>query len=176
MDLGALHEMPSDSTKLKIENMFSGTGYNLNWQSDMESYLICHPAAILPMGYLSYICDGNLRKSTRSQRKMMFDASHEAYEFLKAKGITIYPKDDDKFYSFGFRGILMKLLYFFMAKTEIGDLVACEHCRNAVTEIEEIDRFYENLLSESPEVPMENWRKLRSHISSWDELHKKYGN
>ena len=176
MDIGQLHGRTSDKIRKWIAKMFAGTGYKLNWQDDMESYLICHPAAILPIGYLSYICDGDLRKSTSAQRKMMFDASHEAFECLKRKGLSVYPKGDDKFYGSGAKGKLMKVLYFIMAKSKIGDLIACEHCRNAVSEMEEIDLFYENLLKDCSSSELATWNRLRGMMPLWQELHKKYGN
>ena len=176
MDIGQLHGRASDKLRRWFEDMFMGTKYKINWQDDMESYLICHPAAILPIGYLSYICDGNLRKSTSIQRKMMFDASHEAYECLKKKGISVYPKGDDKFYGKGLRGKLMQFLYFVMAKIKIGDLIACEHCRNSVSEMEEIDLFYENLLKDCPKSDLVTWNKLRSMMPPWSGIHEKYGN
>lgn len=176
MDLGRLHGEASPKLKKWVQRMFDGTDYKLNWQGDMESYLFCHLAAILPIGYLSYICDGNLRKSTGKQRKMMLEASHEAFEFLKAKGVTIYPVDDDKFFEKGIRGSVMGFLYFVMAKTKIGDLVACEHCRNAVSEMEQLDLFYEKLMEGYPAEKLKTWQKLRSQMPSWEELHRKYGN
>ena len=96
MDLGCLHGRPGQKLRKWMEKLFEGTSYKLNWQEDMEAYLICHPAAILPIAYLAYICEGDLRSSTKEQRRMMVDASHEAYEALKAKGIRICPEGDDR--------------------------------------------------------------------------------
>ena len=176
MDIGRLHGKTDPELREWTEKLFEGTSYKLNWQGDMEAYLICHPAAILPIGYLSYICDGDLRSSTKEQRRMMVDASHEAFEALKAKGITIYPEGDDKFYENGARGKLMQVLYLIMSKSRIGDLIACEHCRNAVSEMEQIDAFYEDLLKDYPVEKLEVWNSLRGMMPSWDELHRKYGN
>ena len=176
MDLGQLHGNADLRLKKWTERLFAGTSYKLNWQEDMEAYLICHPAAILPIGYLSYICNGNLRTSTKEQRRMMVDASHEAYEALKAKGIPIYPKGDDQFYGNGVRGKGMQLLYLLMAKSKIGDLIACEHCRNAVSEMEQIDLFYEELLKDYPSDKLKTWNRLRGMMPSWEDLHRKYGN
>ena len=176
MDLGQLHGKTDPRLKKWTEKLFEGTSYKLNWQDDMEAYLICHPAAILPIAYLAYICNGDLRSSTKEQRRMMVDASHEAYEALKAKGIPIYPEGDDRFYEKGMRGKAMQFLYLVMAKSKIGDLVACEHCRNAVSEMEQIDLFYEDLLKETPQENLQTWNRLRSMMPTWDELHRKYGN
>ena len=107
---------------------------------------------------------------------MMVDASHEAYECLKAKGIPIYPEGDDKFFEKGPRETAMQLLYLIMAKSRIGDLVACEHCRNAVAEMEQIDLFYEDLMKDYPPEKLMVWNALRLQMPSWEELHKKYGN
>ena len=119
MDIGQLHGETDARMKKWVENLFKGTKYKINWQEDMENYLICHPAEILPIGYLSYICGGDLRKSTRSQRKDMFDASREAFDFLRTKGITVYPKGEDKFYGSGVRSKVMKFLYFIMYVSSI---------------------------------------------------------
>jgi glyoxylase-like metal-dependent hydrolase (beta-lactamase superfamily II) len=176
MDLGLLHGRTGPKLRKWMEKLFEGTSYKLNWQEDMEAYLICHPAAVLPIAYLAYICEGNLRSSTKDQRRMMVDASHEAYEALKAEGIPICPEGDDRFYEKGMRGKAMQLLYLIMAKSRIGDLIACEHCRNAVTEMEEIDRFYEDLLKGCPQEKLRTWNRLRGMMPSWQELHRKYGN
>ncbi len=176
MDIGQLHGETDTRLKKWLENLFKGTKYKINWQGDMENYLICHPAEILPIGYLSYICGGDLRKSTRSQRRDMFDASREAFEFLKTKGITVYPNGEDKFYGSGVRSKVMKFLYFIMAKTSIGDLIACEHCRNAVSEMEQIDLFYEEFLKGCPASKLTAWNRLKEQMPSWDELHRICGN
>lgn len=177
MDIGRLHGETDPETKRRAEALFSGAKYRLSWQPDMESFLLCHPAAILPIGYLAYICDGDMTSSTRAQRRLMVEASHEAYEFLKAKEVTICPKGDDKFYDKGSRGALMKFLYFVMAKNRgIGDLIACEHCRNAVTEMEQIDLYYEELMRDYPKEKLQSWNKLRRQMPTWESLHRKYGN
>ena len=68
------------------------------------------------------------------------------------------------------------MVYLVMAKSKIGDLVACEHCRNAVSEMEQIDLFYEDLMKDYPPEKLKVWNALRSQMPSWEELHKKYGN
>lgn len=173
MDIGALGCAPSKKLKARIEKPFENTGYKLRWQDDMRAYLHCHLAAILPIAYLSYICGGNLIKSTAKQRDMMIKASREGYEMLSSLGCPIQPKGDDEYFKNGIKGLLMKFLYFVMAKTVMGDLAACEHCRNSVSEMEMLDGAFQKLAVKS-NVPMPVWNKLRLQMPLWAELHIKY--
>ena len=51
---------------------------------------------------------------------------------LASQGIPILPEGDEKFFESGVAGLVMKVMYFGMAKIgTVGDLIACEHCRNA---------------------------------------------
>ena len=48
-------------------------------------------AAVLPICYLAYACNGDLTGSTGKQRKLMRMASREAYTMLKAQGMAENP-------------------------------------------------------------------------------------
>ena len=175
MDIGGLHSLPEKEVRDKLTGLFARTGYKLRWQPDMESYLICHLAAILPIGFLAYACQGDLTASTGKQRKFMRMASREAYAMLKAQGIPILPENDDRYYEPGVRGSLMQFLYFIMAKNKtIGDLVACEHCRNACEEREMVNRAFEKIISRSPDFPMPNWRRLKGLRPEWETVRRQY--
>ena len=176
MDLGGLHRLPDEATRAKLNTAFAGTGYRLNWQPDMEAYLICHLAAILPIGYLAYACNGDMRASTGAQRRLMRLASREAYAMLKAQGVPILPAGDDRYYAPGPRGRLMQFLYFVMAKNKtIGDLVACEHCRNAYEEMKMLDAAFMEVAARAPGAPMPHWHELRAQMPGWDEVRRRYG-
>ena len=176
MDLGGLHRLPDETIRSKLNEAFAGTGYRLNWQPDMEAYLVCHLAAILPIGYLAYACDGDMHSSTGAQRRLMRLASREAYAMLKTRGIPILPAGDDHYYASGLRGRLMQFLYFVMAKNKtIGDLVACEHCRNAYEEMEMLDAAFMEIAARTPGAPMPHWHELRAQMPGWDEVRRRYG-
>lgn len=176
MDLGGLHRLPDETIRSKLNEAFAGTGYRLNWQPDMEAYLVCHLAAILPIGYLAYACDGDMRASTGAQRRLMQLASREAYAMLKTRGIPILPAGDDRYYAPGLRGRLMHFLYFVMAKSKtIGDLVACEHCRNAYEEMEMLDAAFMEIVARTPGAPMPHWHELKAQMPDWDEVRRRYG-
>ena len=158
-----------------MADLFGRTGYKLHWQPDMEAYLICHMAAVLPICYLAYACNGDLTGSTGQQRKLMRMASREAYAMLKAQGISILPEGDDQYYAPGIKGTVMQFLYFGMAKWKTaGDLIACEHCRNAFEEMEMLDEEFEKVLARRPEFPMPNWRELKAQMPGWDAIRKQY--
>ena len=175
MGIGGLHRLPEDATRSKLSEAFAGTGYKLNWQPDMEAYLICHLAAILPIGYLAYTCGGDMRASTGAQRRLIRLASREAYAMLKTQGIPILPAGDDRYYATGLRGTLMQFLYFVMAKNKtIGDLVACEHCRNAYEEMEMLDAAFMGIVDRTPSAPMPHWHALRAQMPGWEEVRRRY--
>ena len=175
MDIGGLHSEPDPRTKVKLALIFSGTGYKLNWQPNMEAYLICHLAAIMPIGYLAYACGGDMTGSTAAQRRLMRLASREALGMLKKQGIPILPAGDEQYYLPGIKGTVMQLVYFVMAKSKtIGDLIACEHCRNASEEMEMLDRAFEEIIARSPDYPMPNWKSLKAQMPSWNVIREQY--
>ena len=175
MDIGGLHAMPDEATRKQLETVFAGSGYRLRWQTNMEAYLICHLAAILPICYLTYTCNGNLRAANGKQRKQMRLSSREAYAMLESLGIPILPAEDEKYYQPGVKGTLMQFVYFLMSKTEMGDLIACAHCRNAWEEIEMLDRAFEKINEKAPNFPMPNWNELKKATPSWNKIRTQYG-
>ena len=176
MDIGGLHDLPDRAVQAKLEIMFNGSGYKLRWQPDMEAYLICHLAAVLPICYAAYACSGDLTASTGGQRKLMRLASREAYANLRAQGIPILPREDDAYYASGLKGAAMQFVYFCMANWKTaGDLIACEHCRNAYEEMEMLDAAFEEVIARAPDFPMPNWRALKAQMPSWEAIRKAYG-
>ncbi len=175
MDIGGLHALPDRATQAGLEAAFAGTKYRLRWQPDMEAYLICHLAAVLPICYLAYACGGDMRPSTGKQRKLMRLASKEAYGLLRAQGVPILPGGDDAYYEPGVRGALMQFIYWIMAKSEMGDLIACAHCRNAYTEMEILDKAFEAIIARTPDYPMPGWRALKAQMPDWAQIRAQYG-
>ncbi len=68
----------------------------------------------------------------------------------------------------------MRILYFIMAKTSIGDLIACNHCRNAVVEMEMLDRDFTALMRRDGTPSMPVWDALKAQMPSWEEIHQLY--
>ena len=174
MDIGGLHAPPDEATQAKLASAFAGTKYKLRWQPDMEAYLICHLAAILPIGYLTYACGGDMLSSTGKQRKLMRMATKEAYGLLRAQGVPIPPDGDDTWYEPGVRGALMQFVYWLMSKSQMGDLIACAHCRNAYEEMEMLDKAFDAIIARTPDYPMPNWQALKTQMPDWETVRKQY--
>ena len=140
----------------------------------MKAYLICHLAAVLPICYLTYACNGDPRSANGKQRKQMRLATKEAYGMLESQGITILPAEDEKYYEPGVKGTLMQFVYFVMSKTEMGDLIACAHCRNAWEEMEMLDKAFEQIVAKASDYPMHNWNELKRTMPSWEKIREQY--
>ena len=168
MDIGHLHSEPNAEEKAELKALFRGTGYKLNWQRDMEGYLWGHVAAIMPIGYAAYISGGDLTKTSRDMRRLMIEASGEIYKKLQQKGIP-NTEADAAWYQPGIRRAAMRFVYFVMAKNRtIGDLVACEHCRNAVSEMRLLDEKLTSFLGDTSSMPA--FTALKGSMPSWDSL------
>ena len=61
-----------------------------------------------------------------------------------------------------------------MAKSIIGDLIACNHCRNAVAEMELLDKDFTALLERDRTPSMPVWNALKGQMPDWKTLHQTY--
>lgn len=160
MTVGRLHGEPSAAEKRLLVSAFAGTKYRLTWAADMDAWYKCHLAFILPVAYLSYALDCDLRRAAGKQLRTGFRAVREGYGLLRALGYPILPEDTMKKLQ-GLRGGLSYIMLRIMAKTAIGELAATDHCRNAVTEMEALDKAFAALREQKPGQPMPNWDAMR---------------
>lgn len=174
MNIGFLDAPAPEGLKQRFAQLFQHTGYQLCWQDDMDGYLKCHAAAVLPLCYLAYGADCDYRKATKEQRRLSMDASAEGYDLLMKLGCAIVPEGDDAYYRGGAKRQLMSLMLFIMSKTVIGELVAAAHCRHAVLEMQALDAAWEELRSKQPDFPMPAWDALRSAMPDWKTLRQIY--
>lgn len=174
MDIGFLEAPAPEGLRRKVERLFQGTGYRLRWHDSMESFLKCHAAAILPLGYLAYGAGCDFGRTTGEQRRRSMAASLEGYELLLRLGYTVVPEGDDRYYRPGPQRLVMRALLFLMSKTAIGELVAAAHCRHAVAEMEAIDAAWTGLRQRLPDFPMPNWDAMRAAMPDWETLYRLY--
>lgn len=175
MTLGRLHGAAQEGVMDAVRALFVGTKYRLTWESEMDAWLHCHLALILPVAYLCYITGCDLRQATRYQRKLLLDAAGEGDALLKKLGYPMAPAGEDAWYRPGPKRLLMQSMVLVMAKTALGDLAASDHCRHAVTEMEGLDAAWELMRFQKRKLPMPAWDELRNTMPSWESLHQIYG-
>ena len=83
MTIGGLHQEPDSTTKQKLLIAFGNTGYQLHWTDDMEGWLYCHAAFILPVVYLSYGLDCDLTKASLKDVNELVEAIRDGYKLIR---------------------------------------------------------------------------------------------
>ncbi|MCD8153961.1 MAG: ketopantoate reductase family protein [Clostridiales bacterium] len=160
MTVGGCDAPLSQAFQKKLNTAFAGTGYRLTWENQMDAWLKCHAACVLPMCYVCYITGGHLSKTTHRLRKAILDADLEGYRVLQKLGFPILPSGDEKWFS-GLKRPIMAAIFFVIYKTPIGRLSVSDHAMHAVEEMKYLDAGFEEL-REKAGVPTTTWDSLRT--------------
>jgi 2-dehydropantoate 2-reductase len=174
MTLGKAHSALSQKEKDFFTALFAGSGYSLQFESDMDGWLKCHLALILPIAYLCYQTGCDLKKADHAKRKLLLDAANEGFALLKKLQVEIRPAGEDAYYQPGAKRLLCAAMLFAMEKSFLGKLCASDHCRHAVGEMEALDLAWENLRMQAGAAKMPCWQKLKEEMPAWKELHALY--
>lgn len=175
MTVGGATAPLSGAFRTRLKTAFDGVKYKLSFYGDMDEWLKCHAAFILPICYVCYACNGDLRRATKQQRGAILDAAYEACEMLKAIGIPVNDADNTENFKPGTAGRRqMEAMLFVMAKTPLGRLCASDHAMHAVGEMHYLDDAFEAMRKQAG-TAMPMWGKLRSEMPSWDALQKTNG-
>ena len=170
MTVGGATAPLSGTFRTRLKTAFDGVKYKLTFYPDMDEWLKCHAAFILPICYVCYACNGELPRATKQQRGAILDAAYEACLMLKALGIPVNDADNtDNFKPGTSARRQMEAMLFVMAKTPIGRLCASDHAMHAVGEMRYLDEAFEALRKQAG-TAMPMWEKLRSEMPSWDSL------
>ena len=172
MTVGGATAPLSGAFRIRLKTAFDGTKYKLTFYSDMDEWLKCHIAFILPVCYVYYACNGDLTRATRQQRGAMIDAAYEACLMLKDAGIPVNDKENTDVYKPGSAGRRqVEAMVLVMAKTPLGRLCASDHAMNAVSEMKYLDEAFEALRRQAG-TAMPMWEKLRSEMPPWETLQR----
>ena len=158
MTIGGLHAPLTEAFRKHLEKAFAGVTYRLTWEENMDAWLKCHMAFILPFAYICYATDFKLSKATKHQRHTAIAAALEGYAVLRKLGYPIRPANSEAALTDN-RGNIRALLWV-MAKTPIGRLAASDHCKNAAAEMTALDDAFEKLRKQSG-VLAPHWNALR---------------
>ena len=129
------------SNKQLIEKIFNGTKYKVVYEANMEDYLLCHAAFVMPAVFACYKMDGNLKmlKSDTAYLNRLLEANIEGYRAIRNAGHDILPKADADFESEKYRKTCLRF-FKLMCATSLGKLCASDHAMNAIDEMSALNR------------------------------------
>lgn len=158
-----------------IREIFSGTRIGVTCQPDMEDYLLCHAALVVPIAFACYACSGNLKKirGSRVWLNRIIDANIEGYRAIENAGHRILPKSDRDFRSKKYRRRYY-LFYQLMCASGLGKICASDHALGATEEMsalnEDLKRFFDAHRSNYPVYrKLERW--AGNHINPKISMH-----
>lgn len=155
------------SNEKLIREIFSGTKYRVVYEPNMEDYLLCHAAFVLPAAFACYKTDGNLKKlkGNTAYLNRLIDANIEGYRAIQNAGHEILPKADAEFESEAYRKTCLRF-FKLMCATSLGKLCASDHAMNAVEEMCALNRdmkvFFDDTGAEYPV-----WKSLELECGSY---------
>ena len=144
--IGQLRDDPANEDL--IRRIFDGTKIKAIYEPNMEDYLLCHAAFVMPIGFACYHCDGDLKKISRDKAYLhrIIDANIEGYQAIESAGHEILPASDKDYHSEKYRKLCYRV-YRIMCSTVIGKICASDHAMNAVEEMaavnEGLKRFFD---------------------------------
>ena len=170
MTVGGATTPLSGAFRLRLKTAFDGVKYKLTFYSDMDEWLKCHIAFILPVCYAAYACGGDLSRLTAEQRKRILDAAWEGCNMLKAAGVPVNDKESTAYYEACTPGRKkMERMLFILAKTPLGELCASDHAMHAVAEMQYLDEAFAGIRA-ATNAAMPAWDTLRSEMPNWKTL------
>jgi len=146
-----------------IEKAFMNTTYQLEFRNDMLDWLKSHVAFIMPLAYLTYQCNGNLKKAFNNQKLLaqVVDAIDEGYKVLEACGYKPLPIEQVE--SVRNKRKTTRLLLNFIVITPLGRLAISDHAVSAFEEMKKLSDAFDELRHKCS-VATPNWIDLESYM------------
>lgn len=163
--IGQLEGMPSNERLIK--QIFDGTKYKVVYEPNMEDYLLCHAAFVMPAAFACYKTDGDLKKlkgNTKYLNKLI-DANIEGYRAIRNAGHEILPNEDKDFESSAYRKTCLRF-FKLMCATSLGKICASDHAMNAIDEMSALNRDLKCFFNENgAEYPV--WKELEKECGEY---------
>ena len=158
--IGPAADTPSNEDL--INQIFHGTKYKVTYEPNMEDYLLCHGAFVLPAAFACYKTDGDLKKlkGNVAYFNRMIDANLEGYRGIRNAGHEILPKEDKDFEGAAYRKTCL-CFFKLICATDLGKICVSDHAMNAVEEMSALNRDLKRFFDEhGAEYPA--WRELET--------------
>ena len=165
MTIGQLAGSPSNERL--IGQIFDGMKYKVAYEPNMEDYLLCHAAFVLPAAFACYKTDGDLKKlkGNTAYLSRMIDANIEGYRAIRNAGHEILPRSDADFESAAYRKTCLKF-FKLMCATSLGKICASDHAMNAIDEMRALNRDLKRFFDENgAQYPV--WRELEKDTGGY---------
>lgn len=152
----------SQSNEQFIKQIFEGSRCKITYEPNMEDYLLCHAAFVLPIVFACYKTDGNLKKikGNKAYFNKIIDANIEGYKAIRNAGHAILPKEDEIFESPKYRKTCLRF-FKLMCATSLGKICASDHAMNAVEEMSSLNRDLK-LLFDKTDAKYPVWEELEN--------------
>jgi len=163
--IGQLRNAPSNEPLIK--QIFDGTKYRVAYEPNMEDYLLCHAAFVLPAAFACYKTDGNLKKikGDVAYLSRMLDANIEGYRAIRNAGHEILPKGDKDFEGEAYRKTCLRFFKLICA-TSLGKICVSDHAMNATDEMSALNRDLKQFFDENgAEYPV--WKALEKEAARY---------
>ena len=163
--IGQLRGAPSNEAL--IGRIFDGTKYRVVYEPNMEDYLLCHAAFVLPAAFACYKTDGDLKKlrGNTAYLNRMIDANIEGYRAIKSAGHDILPREDAEFEGAAYRKTCLRF-FKLMCATVLGKICASDHAMNAVDEMSALDRDLKGFFDQNgADYPV--WKALEAEAGRY---------
>lgn len=155
------------SNKQLIGRIFHGTKYKVVYEPNMEDYLLCHVAFVMPAAFACYKTDGDLKKlrGDTAYLNRLLDANIEGYRAIRNAGHAILPKEDADFEGEKYRKTCLRF-FKLMCATSLGKLCASDHAMNAIDEMSALNRDLKKFFDEHGAVyPV--WQALEAEAGRY---------
>ncbi len=165
MTIGQLSGSPSNEEF--INKIFNGSKYKLTYEPNMDDYLLCHAAFVIPAVFACYKTDGDLKKIKKDNAYLnkLIDANIEGYRAIKNAGHKILPKTDQNFEDAAYRKTCFRF-FKLMCATFLGKICVSDHAMNAVDEMSALNRDLKQFFDENGAVyPV--WQALESECGKY---------
>ncbi len=146
--------------------IFDGTKCKVNFEPDMEDYLLCHAAFVLPAVFACYKTDGDLKKlkGDTAYLNRLIDANIEGYRAIRNAGHEILPKEDADFEGAAYRETCLRF-FRLMCATSLGKICVSDHAMNAADEMSALNRDLKRFFEEhGAEYPV--WKSLEKECTA----------
>jgi 2-dehydropantoate 2-reductase len=157
----------STPDKALIESIFKGTKYKIIYEPNMEDWLLCHAAAVIPAAFACYYTDGDLKKVKKDKEYLikLVDAVIEGYSAIKSAGHSLLPKSEESFQTKKFKRVNYRL-YKLLAATFMGKICVSDHAMNAVDEMGKLALDLQKFMDECG-VAYPVWAELKQNTNGY---------